>query len=144
MPKKVEILLVDDSPEDIELTMEALQEFNLADNVSVVHDGEAAMAYLHREGNYKLAPRPSLIFLDLNMPKMDGREVLDQIKSNENLKDIVVVILTTSSDEVDIKKSYKGYANCYVTKPNAMSQFMKAIQSIDDFWFGVAKLPKAD
>ena len=144
MSRLIEILMVDDSPEDIDLTMEALEGTKLANHVSVVHDGVAAMAFLRKEGIYHAAPRPSLIFLDLNMPKKDGREVLEEIKSDKSLQDIPVVILTTSKDEEDIAQSYKSHANCFVTKPVDMKQFTKVVHALDNFWFGIVELPKPD
>ncbi|HEY9712961.1 MAG TPA: response regulator, partial [Chroococcales cyanobacterium] len=121
----------------------ALEGTKLANKVSVVHDGVEALAFLRKQGQYSAALRPSLIFLDLNMPKKDGREVLEEIKNDDDLKDIPVVILTTSRDEEDIAKSYKAHANCYVSKPVDMKQFLKVVQAIDDFWFAVVELPPA-
>lgn len=141
MARLIQLLLVDDSPEDIDLTMEALASMKLANNISVVHDGVEAMRFLRREGQYSEAPRPSVILLDLNMPKKDGREVLEEIKADHELKDIPVVILTTSKDEEDIVRSYKSHANCYVSKPVDMRQFEKVVRSIEDFWFAVVELP---
>jgi two-component system, chemotaxis family, response regulator Rcp1 len=138
----INILLADDSPEDIDLAMEALEGTKLANHVSIVHDGVEALAFLRQEGQYASAPRPSLIFLDLNMPKKDGREVLEEIKTDPNLKDIPVVILTTSKDEEDIAKSYKAHANCYVMKPVSMKEFVKVVHAIDNFWFAIVELPQ--
>jgi chemotaxis family two-component system response regulator Rcp1 len=137
----INILLADDSPEDIDLAMEALEGTKLANSVSVVNDGVEALAFLRRQGKYASAPRPSLIFLDLNMPKKDGREVLEEIKNDPDLKDIPVVILTTSKDEEDIAKSYKAHANCYVNKPVSMAEFVKVVHAIDNFWFAIVELP---
>lgn len=141
MSKIVEILIVDDSIEDIDLMMEALEGTKLANNVSVVHDGVEALAFLRRVGQYQNAPVPSLVFLDLNMPKKDGREVLEEIKADEALKHIPIVILTTSKDEEDIAKAYKAHANCYVTKPVDINQFAKVVAAIDNFWFAIVELP---
>jgi len=137
----INILLVDDSEDDVELTMAALKKTKLANNVSVVADGIEALKYLRREGEYKDAQMPSLIFLDLNMPRKDGREVLAELKQDPSLRQIPVVILTTSEAEQDILTSYDIGANCYVSKPVDLSQLIKVVQTIDDFWFGVVQLP---
>ncbi len=137
----IEILLVEDSPADVRLTIEALKEEKLFNNLNVVNDGVEAMAFLHRQGKYAKAPRPDLILLDLNLPKKDGREVLKEIKSDEKLKIIPVVVLTISKAEEDILKSYALYANCYITKPLDLSQFSKVVKSIQDFWLTIVKLP---
>jgi chemotaxis family two-component system response regulator Rcp1 len=142
MANAIQILLIEDSPEDIELTMEALQGSKIANALSIVNDGVEALAYLRKQGKYASAARPSLILLDLNMPKKDGREVLDEIKNDQDLKDIPVVILTTSQDEVDIARAYKSHANCYITKPVDIEQFQKVVQSIEHFWFAIVELPK--
>jgi chemotaxis family two-component system response regulator Rcp1 len=144
MSKLIEILIVDDSPEDIDLMREALEGTKLANNVSIVNDGVEALAFLRRQGVYKNAPVPSLVFLDLNMPKKDGREVLEEIKGDELLKQIPIVILTTSKDEEDIAKAYKAHANCYVTKPVDIVQFSKVVSAIDNFWFAIVELPPTD
>ena len=141
MSQIANILLVDDSPEDVDLTREALESTKIANNLAVVYDGVEALAYLRKQGKYADVSRPSLILLDLNMPKKDGRQVLDEIKHDPNLKDIPVVILTTSRDEEDILKAYKLHANCYVKKPVNMSEFMKVVKSIDHFWFAIVELP---
>jgi chemotaxis family two-component system response regulator Rcp1 len=138
----VEILLVEDNPGDVRLTLEALREGKMRNNLSVVEDGVEALAFLCREGKHVGAPRPDLIFLDLNLPKMDGREVLAQIKADENLKSIPVVVLTTSKAEEDIIKTYNLHANCYVTKPVDLEQFIKVVKLIEDFWFTIVKLPE--
>ncbi len=142
MPKLIHILLVDDSPDDVELTLAALQATKLANSVFVVSDGIQAMEYLRNEGKYASAPRPSLVLLDLNMPRKDGREVLVDMKADPELGKIPVVILTTSQAEEDIVKSYELHANCFVSKPVDLSQLIKVVQQIDDFWFGVVKLPQ--
>lgn len=137
----VEILLVEDSPGDVRLTEEALKKNKMRNNLSVVKDGVDALAFLRREGKYTDVPHPDLILLDLNLPKRDGREVLAEIKSDEHLKHIPVVVLTTSQAEEDILKSYDLHANCYVTKPVELEQFISVVKSIDNFWFTVVKLP---
>jgi two-component system, chemotaxis family, response regulator Rcp1 len=137
----VEILLVEDSPTDVLLAKEALEDSRIANNLHTVPDGVAAMAFLRREGKYKNAPRPGLILLDLNLPKMDGREVLAEIKNDENLKRIPVVVLTTSKNEGDVMKAYGLHANCYVVKPVNFEQFAKVVRSIESFWFSVVTLP---
>jgi CheY-like chemotaxis protein len=137
----VEILLVEDNPGDVRLTLEIFKETKMLNKVTSVGDGVEAMAYLRREGKYAGAVRPGLILLDLNLPRKDGREVLRELKQDEDLKTIPVVILTTSRAEEDILKSYNLHANCYVTKPVDLSQFMKVVQSIEEFWLTVVKLP---
>ncbi len=137
----VEILLVEDSPGDVRLTKEALKDSKLYNNLNVVPDGVEAIAFLRREGNYVNAPRPDLILLDLNLPRMDGRQVLQEIKNDDNLKRIPVVVLTTSANETDIFITYNLHANCYITKPVDFSQFMSVVKSIENFWFSIVKLP---
>jgi CheY-like chemotaxis protein len=137
----IQILLVEDDPGDVELTREALEDSKLLTILHVVEDGEEAMAFLRQEGRYLGVPRPDLILLDLNLPKKDGRRVLEEIKSDEELKMLPVVILTTSSAEEDILKTYNLGANCYITKPVGLAQFTKIVQALDDFWFTVVKLP---
>lgn len=139
--EKIEILLVEDSPGDVRLTIEAFKDSKLNNNLNVVGDGVEAMAYLRREGAYKHATRPDLVLLDLNLPKKDGREVLEEIKSDEDLRRIPVVILTTSDDERDILATYNLHANCYITKPVDLSQFISIVRSIQNFWFSIVKLP---
>ena len=139
--KPVEILLIEDSPGDVRLTMEALKEAKVLNNLSVVGDGTEAMAFLKREGAHAKAPRPDVILLDLNLPKKDGREVLAEIKADPNLRRIPVVVLTTSRDEEDIFRAYDLHANCYITKPVDFKQFLGVVQSIEDFWLTVVKLP---
>jgi len=140
--RPVEILLVEDNPGDVRLTKEALKEAKIYNNLSVVEDGVEAVAYLYQEGKYKAASRPDLILLDLNLPKKDGREVLEIIKSDHMLKRIPVVVLTTSKAEQDILKVYDLYANCYITKPVDLGQFMSVVKSIEDFWLSIVKLPR--
>ena len=140
--KAVEILLVEDSPGDIRLTQEALRDAKVLNNLSVVRDGVEAISFLRREGEYASAPCPDLILLDLNMPKKDGREVLAEIKTDPHLRRIPVVMLTTSSAEKDILESYDLHANCYITKPVDLDQFITVVQTIEDFWLTMVKLPR--
>ena len=137
----VKILLVEDNPGDVRLTQEALKEGRVANEMYVAGDGVDAMAFLHREGKYADAPHPGLILLDLNLPRKDGREVLAEIKADKNLRRIPVVILTTSKAEEDILKTYNLNANCYITKPVNLDQFVVVVQSIEDFWFTIVTLP---
>jgi two-component system, chemotaxis family, response regulator Rcp1 len=139
--RPVEILLVEDNPGDVRLTAEGLREGKIRNNLSVVGDGIEAMAFLHREGQYGDAPRPDLILLDLNLPRKDGREVLAEIKVDEDLRRIPVVILTTSSAEQDIVRTYDLAANCYVTKPLDFEAFVEVVKSIEEFWFSIVRLP---
>ena len=137
----IEILLVEDNPGDIRLTTEALKEQKLYNKLNIVTDGVEAMAYLRKEGKYSGATRPDLILLDLNLPRKDGREVLKDIKSDDSLKSIPVVVLTVSKFEEDIIKSYNLHANCYISKPVDLNQFLKVARSIQEFWFTMVKLP---
>ncbi len=136
-----EILLVEDNPGDVRLTKEALEEAKMLNTLNVAKDGIEAMAFLHREGKHANAPRPDLILLDLNLPGKDGREVLAEIKANDHLKSIPVVILTTSETEEDILKSYNLHANCYVVKPIDLDQFLEVVKTLQGFWLMVVKLP---
>jgi CheY-like chemotaxis protein len=140
-PQPIQVLLVEDSPGDIRLTQEALKDAKIHINLQVVRDGERAMSFLMRKGEYANAPRPDLILLDLNLPKKDGREVLQEIKESQTLKIIPVVILTTSASEADILRSYSLHANCYITKPVSLDGFLTVVKSIEDFWMSVVKLP---
>jgi len=140
----IEILLVEDNPGDVRLTREALKEAKVGNNLHVVEDGVAAMQFLRREDEYQDVPRPDLILLDLNLPKKDGREVLEEIKADNSLKLIPVVVLTTSHAEEDIVRSYNLHANCYVTKPVDLDQFMRIVKSIEDFWLTIVRLPPVD
>lgn len=140
----IDILLVEDNPGDVRLTQEAFKEGKLRNNLYVASDGVEALDFLNRRGSYKDAPTPDLILLDLNLPKMDGREVLENIKSEKKLRRIPVVVLTTSKAEEDILKSYNLHANCYITKPVELEEFFHIIQSIEDFWLTVVKLPSMD
>jgi CheY-like chemotaxis protein len=137
----LEVLLVEDSLGDVRLTKEALKDAKVHINLRVVRDGIDAMAFLMREGEYATASRPDLILLDLNLPRKDGREVLREIKENQELKTIPVVILTTSASEADILRSYLLHANCYITKPVNLDGFLTVVKSIDSFWLSVVKLP---
>lgn len=139
--RPVEILLVEDNPGDARLAVEVLKADKLVNNLSIVEDGMEAMAFLRQEGEYANAARPDLILLDLNLPRKDGREVLTEIKADEDLRSIPVVILTTSEAEQDIVKAYNLHANCYITKPVDLAQFIRVVRSIDDFWLSVVKLP---
>jgi len=139
--KIVNILLVEDSEADIRLTREALKENKIKINLGVVNDGVEALAYLKKKGKYKNTERPDLILLDLNLPKKDGREVLAEIKIDDSLKTIPVVILTVSKDEEDIARTYELGANCFITKPVDLKQFTKVVDAIEDFWFAIVKLP---
>jgi CheY-like chemotaxis protein len=141
MVKSINILLVEDNPGDADLAREALDSSKMNNNLQVVDDGEKAMAFLRREGPYADAPRPDLILLDLNLPKKDGRQVLAEIKSDDGLKRIPVVILTTSRAEEDVIKSYNLHANCYITKPIDLNQFLHVVRSIEDFWLSIVVLP---
>jgi CheY-like chemotaxis protein len=142
--RPIEILLVEDNAGDVELTIEALKEGKVVNRLNVVEDGDAALAFLRREGQYASATRPDLILLDLNLPRLDGREVLAAIKADEDLKRIPVVVLTTSEAEQDILTSYNLHANCYVTKPVDLDQFVRVVKSIDDFWLSVVRLPPVE
>lgn len=139
--RPIEILLVEDNPGDTDLAREALADSKLVNRLSVVDDGEKAMAFLRREGVYADAPRPDLILLDLNLPRKDGREVLAEVKTDPDLKRIPVVILTTSRAEEDVLRSYNLHANCYITKPIDLTQFMKVVKSIESFWLSIVVLP---
>jgi two-component system, chemotaxis family, response regulator Rcp1 len=138
----VEVLLVEDSPGDIRLTREAFRDANAAIHLNVVTDGVEAMAYLRRQGDQVDAPRPAIILLDLNLPRMDGREVLAQIKADPSLRTIPTIILTTSEANADIVRSYELQANSYLTKPVQLEKFESLVESINDFWLVQAKLPK--
>ena len=141
MSDPIDILLVEDNPGDVRLTIEALKEGKVSNRINVASDGVEAMAFLRREGRHKDAPVPDLILLDLNLPKKNGREVLAEIKDDPHLKRIPVVILTSSQAEKDIVASYNLHANCYITKPVDFNQFIEVVKSIEDFWFTIVKLP---
>ena len=142
--RPAEILLVEDNPGDADLTRETLQDSKLLNHMSVVNNGVEAMAYLRRAGKYVDATRPDLILLDLNLPKKDGREVLAEIKTDERLRRIPVVVLTTSSAEQDILKTYDLHANCYIVKPVDLSSLIEVVKSIENFWLTVVKLPLSE
>jgi chemotaxis family two-component system response regulator Rcp1 len=137
----IEILLVEDSPGDVRLTQEALRDAKVQNNVHIASDGMDATAFLWRQGKHAKAPRPDLILLDLNLPKKSGRDILEEIKLDPSLKSIPVVVLTTSAAEEDIFRSYQLHANCYITKPVDLDQFLRVVRTIDNFWLAIVKLP---
>ena len=137
----IEILLVEDNPGDVRLTREAFRDGRVSNNLNVVADGVEALAFLRRQGAYDDAPRPGLVLLDLNLPRKDGREVLEEIKSDPALRRIPVVVLTTSEAEADILRSYDLNANCYITKPVDFEQFLLVVKSIEQFWLTIVQLP---
>ncbi|MEH2031698.1 MAG: response regulator [Nostoc sp.] len=137
----IEVLLVEDNPGDVQLTRIALEDSKISIHLNVVEDGVEAMAFLRKQEKYAKVIHPDIILLDLNLPRKDGREVLAEIKGDENLKRIPVVVLTTSQAEEDILKAYNLSANCYITKPVDFDQFVKIVQSIENFWFAIVKLP---
>ena len=140
--RPIEILLVEDNPGDVDLTREMVEASKVRNVIRNVSDGVEALAYLRREPPYTAATRPDLILLDLNIPKKDGRTVLSEIKEDADLKDIPVVVLTTSEAESDILKSYQLHANCYITKPVGLEGFLTVVKSIDSFWLSVVRLPR--
>lgn len=142
MMKELQILLVEDNEGDIVLTLEAFRHTILKNNIKVVRDGEEAVHYLTKQGKYAGAELPDIILLDINLPKMDGKEVLSYIKNDDLLKCIPVVMLTTSSSERDILDAYTGHANCYITKPVDFSKFIEVVRSIENFWLSIVQLPK--
>jgi chemotaxis family two-component system response regulator Rcp1 len=139
--KPIDILLVEDNPGDVRLTREALKEGKVLNSLYVAQDGMEAMAFLRREGKYLNAVHPDIILLDLNLPKKDGREVLAEIKNDPSLRRIPVVILTTSKAEEDVIKTYDLHANCYITKPVDLDQFISVVKAVEEFWFTIVKLP---
>ena len=141
MKKEVKILLVEDNEGDIVLTMQALKKAKVSNGIQVVKDGEAALQYLRKQGQYKKAETPDLILLDINLPKIDGIEVLTEIKKDESLMIIPVVMLTTSDSEKDIMESYQHHANCYITKPVDFQKFMDVMLMVKDFWISIVQLP---
>jgi CheY-like chemotaxis protein len=141
IPRPIEILLVEDSPGDVTLTIEALRDAKVANNLHVARDGEEALRFLRQEGEFADKPRPDLVLLDLNMPRMDGREVLAEMKADPVFKRIPVVVLTTSQSEDDVAAAYNLSANCYVAKPVDLDQFLGVVRAIDDFWLSLVKLP---
>ncbi|AOD22608.1 response regulator [Rhodococcus pyridinivorans] len=140
--RPIDVLLVEDDPGDELMTREAFEDNKIGNTLHVVRDGEEALDFLYRRGEYESAPRPDLILLDLNLPKYDGRQVLEQVKSDTDLTDIPVVVLTTSAAEEDILRSYKLHANAYVTKPVDLDQFIHAVRQIDEFFVQVVRLPR--
>ena len=139
--QRFEILLVEDNPGDVFLTQEAFRERNATHRLSVVEDGEEAIRFLRREGRYEQAPRPDLILLDLNLPRKGGHELLGDVKADEKLRHIPVIVLTTSDAEQDICRAYKLHANCYLTKPIQIDDFLKKLRSVEDFWLSIVRLP---
>lgn len=142
--ESIEILLVEDNPGDVRLIEEVLKDGKVRNNMHVVADGVEAMAFLRREGEYAGLSLPDLVLLDLNLPKKDGREVLEEIKKDQELKHIPVVVLTTSKAEQDVLRSYDLHANCYITKPVDLDQFISVVKSIEDFWLSIVKLPPSE
>jgi CheY-like chemotaxis protein len=142
--RPVEFLLVEDNPGDVRLTQEALKDSKVRNNLNVLGDGMSALAFLRREAPHEHAPRPDIILLDLNLPKMDGRELLSHIKADPKLKRIPVVVITSSEAEQDILRTYDLHVNCYVTKPVDLDQFIKVVQSIETFWLTIVQLPLPD
>jgi chemotaxis family two-component system response regulator Rcp1 len=139
--KPIEILMAEDNPGDVRLTMEALRDAKVLNRMSVAVDGVETMAFLRRQGEYANAPRPDLVLLDLNMPRKDGREVLAEVKGDADLRRIPVLVLTTSTAEKDISESYDLHANCYIAKPVNLDQFLDVVKSIEDFWLATVRLP---
>jgi CheY-like chemotaxis protein len=142
--RPIDILIVEDNSGDARLIQEVLHDGKVSNRLYLVNDGVKAMDFLHKKGEYSGAPLPDLIILDLNLPRKDGREVLSEIKEDKVLKKIPVVVMTISQAEEDILKSYNLHANCYVTKPIDLNQFIKVVKSIEDFWFSIVKLPPKD
>lgn len=142
--RPVEILLIEDNPGDIRLTIESFKESKIANNLNIVEDGIEAINYLKKKGKFKDEPLPDIIILDLNLPKKGGREVLAEIKEDKTLKHIPVIVFTTSKAEMDILRSYELHANCYILKPLKMNQFIKIVKAIEYFWFCIVKLPFHD
>jgi len=139
----IEILLVEDNEDDANLTIDALRDGRVRNRITHVENGVEAMAFLRREGKYASAPRPDLILLDLNMPRKNGREVLEEVKGDPELRCIPVVVMTSSDDEKDILGAYQRHVNCYITKPLDLDQFVAVVKSIESFWFTIVKLPAA-
>ncbi|MGI9539477.1 MAG: response regulator [Miltoncostaeaceae bacterium] len=139
--RPAEILLVEDDPADLNVALRTIAKSKVANNVHVARDGSEALRFVHREGDYAEAPRPDLILLDLNLPGVDGREVLEEIKLDSDLKTIPVVILTTSQADEDVKRAYENYASAYIRKPVDLGGFMKVVDTIENFWFSVVILP---
>ncbi len=142
MGKEIKILLVEDNEGDVVLTLQALKKANVTNGINIAMDGEEAMQFLRKEGKFVHAETPDLVLLDINLPKVDGMEVLAEIKNDDILKSIPVVMLTTSDSENDIVRSYNNHANCYITKPVDFAKFIEVVQAIKDFWISIVKLPK--
>ncbi len=142
--KPIDILLAEDSPGDADLAKEALEESKLKNRLFAVSDGQEALDFLYKKGKYENAPRPDLILLDLNMPRVDGREVLKIVKEDENLRSIPIVVLTTSRAEEDILKSYNLHANCFISKPLDLDKFIEVVNNIENFWISIVTLPKKE
>jgi len=140
--RPIDILLVEDNPGDVDLTREALQGAKVSNRLHVAEDGEQALDFLFRKGHFADAPRPDLILLDLNLPKRDGREVLEAIRADGDLTEIPIVILTTSQADEDVARAYRLHANCYIAKPVSFTKFLRVIEAIENFWLTVVKLPK--
>lgn len=140
--RPIDILLVEDNPGDVDLTKEALEDAKVSNRLHVTEDGEQALDFLFRKGKYANAPRPDLILLDLNLPKKDGREVLQEIRADGDLTEIPIVILTTSQADEDIARAYRLHANCYIAKPVSFTKFLAVVQAIENFWLTVVKLPR--
>lgn len=138
----IEILLIEDNPGDVALTRKALERSKISNNLNVARDGDEALAYLRQSAGYEDTTRPQLILLDLNLPGIDGRDVLDQIKADPSLRSVPVVVMTSSAAEEDVLRSYESHANCYITKPVTMESFQTVVAAIDDFWFSVVRLPR--
>jgi chemotaxis family two-component system response regulator Rcp1 len=139
--KNIHILLVEDNEGDIVLTLEAFNEGKIKNTISVVRDGQEALDFLYKKGRHANADTPDIVLLDINLPKIDGKEVLHIVKTDPDLKSLPVIVLTTSSSEKDILEAYANSANCYITKPVALSEFMSVIRSVEDFWVSIVKLP---
>ena len=139
--RPIEVLLVDDSAADVRLTQEAFKEWHVSNHLNIVMDGVAALDFLHQQGSYRNAPRPDMVLLDLNLPGKNGPEVLEEIKSDPSLRRIPVMILSTSSADADLLRAYDLHANCYITKPVDLDEFLSMVRSIEQFWFNVASLP---
>ncbi len=142
--RPIEILLIEDNPGDVRLTQEVLKEAKVSNNLSVAQDGVEALAFLHREGQYKDAPPPDIILLDLNLPRMDGRELLAEIKADQALMHIPVLVLTTSEADADVLKAYNLHANCYIVKPLELDHFIEIMEAIEHFWLNIAELPVSE
>lgn len=142
--KPADVLLVEDNPSDVRLTREAMKEGRVLNNLHVVGDGEAAIAFLMRKPPYEQAPRPDLVLLDLNLPKKSGREVLAIIKQHPDLRTIPIIVLTTSRAEEDILRTYELHANCFITKPVDLDKFISVVQQVENFWLSVVRLPRVD